>query len=56
MDDRLWVIKPPWHLTSHLGQLNPPSLNRELAYLAGVKSGCVHLCWVAVNTVILYGK
>jgi len=53
--NHLWVGKPSRYVTSHLGQLSLPSLCGRLdqvsAYLAGVKAGCVHLCWVAGNTV-----
>ena len=35
----------------HLGYVN-----RIPACQAGVKAGCVHLCQVADNTVISYGK
>jgi len=31
-------------------------LSQVPACLAGVKAGCVHLCWVTGNTVMPYGK
>ena len=50
--------KPPWHVTSHLGQLSRPSLRGKLieyrpVWLHGLtcKAGCVHLCRVEGKTV-----
>ena len=44
---------------SSLGQLSLPSPGvgkSSISLLAGVKAGCVHLCRVAGNAVIPYGR
>ena len=43
-------------LTSTQPSIPPRLVNRVPACLAWVKAGCVHLCRVAGNTVIPYGK
>jgi len=57
--DRSRVRFPASALPGSLGQLSLPSLRvskSSTSLLAGVKAGCVHLCQVAGNTVIPYGK